>query len=132
MTVSVMPPCIEWGMPKAFADRRTEPMRPTWWWSGTDLWERLAGGGVRLYRPWGPGFGCWRHTAVGWAADVPAAPLFDRRGTWLEAPCGESGQAERAARAAYFSGIPWAVRAQAARAPDPWGFLMAEAARRWR
>lgn len=136
VTASVTPPCTEWSMQVPFIDAGSDGMRAAWWWSGTDLWERISGGGVRRYLPWGTDFGCWRWTGAAWEKDVPAAPVFDRRGTWLDpaGPCDDAWLASCAARAAYFSGIPWALRAKAAREDAPWLFLMEEAARlfgRW-
>lgn len=120
-------------MQTPFVDPGSDRMRATWWWSGTDLWERISSGGVRRYLPWGPDFGCWRWIGDAWVEDAPAAPLFDRRGTWLD-PAGPRDNAwlvSCAARAAYFSCIPWPLRAMAVRNGDPWRFLIAEAARRF-
>jgi hypothetical protein len=118
-------------MQTAFTDAVSDRLRAAWWWSGMDLWERMPDGGVRRYLPWGPDFGCWRWRGAAWEEDIPAAPLFDRRGTWLEpaGPRDDAWQDSCAARAAYFSGIPWASRVRAAREDEPWRFLMEEAKR---
>jgi hypothetical protein len=118
-------------MQTAFTDAVSDRLRAAWWWSGMDLWERMPDGGVRRYLPWGPDFGCRRWRGAAWEEDIPAAPLFDRRGTWLEpaGPRDDAWQDSCAARAAYFSGIPWASRVRAAREDEPWRFLMEEAKR---
>jgi hypothetical protein len=120
-------------MQTPFVDAGSDCLRATWWWSGTDLWERISGGGVRRYLPWGPDFGCLRWRGAAWVEDVPAEPLFDRRGTWLDpaGPRDDVWYISSAARAAYFSGIPWSMRVRAAREDEPWRFLVEEATRRF-
>lgn len=120
-------------MQMPFAGSGPNRNRAAWWWSDPELWEFLPNGEVRLYLPWGQEFGCLRWTGAAWTEDVPADLPFDRRGTWKD-PEGlrdDAWQAACAARAAYFSAIPWAVRAEAARRTDPWRFLLEEAARRF-
>ncbi|SBV97213.1 hypothetical protein KL86APRO_10856 [uncultured Alphaproteobacteria bacterium] len=111
------------------ANLMPDRMRPAWWWGGTQLWEFATDGEVRLYLPWGPGFGCRRWIGATWVEDAPTTPMFDRRGTWLdpEGPHDDAWQASCLARAAYFSGIPWALRVAAAREDVPWLYLRAAA-----
>ena len=85
--------------------------------------------GQFLWGRWDQAFGHWRLGVDGPQVAVPAGALFDRLGRWPD-PMGQHDDgwyAGRAARAAYFSLIPTALRRIAGLAADrQWEILVQE------